>query len=386
MPDTPDRPPIHLVHRPELGGYHFGPDHPMGPGRVDSALELSAALGLLDHLEVVAPPAADDALLRLVHDADYIEAVKQQRTRTLYGIGTTDNPATPGLHEVASAICTATVSAAEAVRTGAARAAINISGGLHHAMPSATSGFCVYNDAAIAIRWLREHGVQRVAYIDLDAHHGDGVQTICYDDPGVLTVSLHESPVHLFPGTGFATETGGRRAPGTAVNLALPPHTDDAMWLRAFDAVVPDVVRAFDPQIVISQHGCDAHVSDPLTDLELTVDGMVESYRRVRDLVAEVADGRWVAVGGGGYSRVLAVPRAWSHLIATVAGHDLAPATPVPASYRDHHEGAPVTMTDGLEVEFDRFVDGFDPASRLDQAIMATRRAVFPDLGLDPEL
>ena len=195
----------------------------MSPGRVRYAVALADSLGVLDRLDVVAPPPADDALLATVHTPEYIEAVRRGVPDERYGLGTSDNPVFPEMHEVSSQVVTATVEAARQVWEGRTLRASNIAGGLHHAMPDRTSGFCVYNDVAVAIQWLLDHGVERVAYVDVDVHHGDGVQTVFWDDPRVMTVSLHETPVCLFPGTGFPTEIGGPNALGTAVNVALPP-------------------------------------------------------------------------------------------------------------------------------------------------------------------
>lgn len=374
-----------LVYSEALTGYDFGPDHAMSPGRVREAVALAGSLGVLDRLEVVAPPPADDALLTSVHTPDYIEAVRRCGADETYGLGTSDNPVFPGMHEVSSQVVTATVEAARQVWEGRALRASNIAGGLHHAMPSKTSGFCVYNDIAVAIHWLLDHGVERVAYVDVDVHHGDGVQAAFWDDPRVLTVSLHETPLCLFPGTGYATEIGGPGALGTAVNVALPPGTDDAGWLRAYDAVVPRVVAAHRPQVLVTQHGCDSHTHDPLADLDLSVDGQRASYQALARLAEETCGGRWVSTGGGGYAVLHVVPRAWTHLLAIVGGSPLDPETPTPQAWRDQvGEHAPQTMGDGVQISFRRFDDGFTPESRLDQAIMATRRAVFPELGLDP--
>jgi acetoin utilization protein AcuC len=372
-----------LVFSEDLTKYDFGPEHPMAPGRVTHTIALARALGVLDRLTVVPPPPIDIELLQTVHSADYIEAVQRCEPDTAYGLGTTDNPIFPGMHEVAGLVAMATTEAARQVWTNDVGRASNISGGLHHAMPSRTSGFCVYNDVAIAIRWLLDHGCERIGYVDVDVHHGDGVQAIFYDDPRVMTVSLHETPVFLFPGTGFPYETG---AVGTAVNIALPPGTTDAGWLRAFDAVVPHVLRAHQPQVLISQHGCDSHRHDPLADLDLSLDGQRASYLAVAGLADELCEGRWISTGGGGYAVVHVVPRAWTHLLGIVSGEPIPPQTPVPEVWRaEMGDGAPRTMTDGVDVSFEPFEDGYTPASRLDQAIMATRRAVFPELGLDPE-
>ncbi|SEP60168.1 acetoin utilization protein AcuC [Microlunatus flavus] len=374
-----------LVYSDALTGYDFGKDHAMSPGRVEEAVGLARSLGVLDHLDVVAPPPADDALLATVHTPAYIEAVRRCQPDPEHGLGTTDNPVFPGMHEVSSQVVTATVEAARQVWEGGVLRASNIAGGLHHAMPDKTSGFCVYNDVAVGIRWLLDHGVERVAYVDVDVHHGDGVQTVFWDDPRVMTVSLHETPACLFPGTGFPTEIGGPGALGSAVNVALPPGTNDSGWLRAFHAIVPQVLAAHRPQVLVTQHGCDSHAHDPLADLDLTVDGQRASYLALADLADELCEGRWVSTGGGGYAVLHIVPRAWTHLLAIVGGEPLDPETPTPQSWRDKvGEYAPLTMGDGVEVSYRDFDGGFSPDSRLDQAIMATRRAVFPELGIDP--
>ncbi|HET9873636.1 MAG TPA: acetoin utilization protein AcuC [Propionibacteriaceae bacterium] len=377
----------HLIHSDALTKYDFGPDHPMAPGRVKNTISLSRALGVLDRLKMVEPPEIDLGLIRTVHDFDYVEAVQRAEPNPIFGLGTQDNPIFAGMHEVSARVAMATVEAARQVWTGSCQRANNISGGLHHAMPGFTSGFCIYNDLAIAIRWLLDNGCERVAYVDVDVHHGDGVQAIFYDDPRVLTVSLHETPATLFPGTGFPIETGGAGAKGSAVNVALPPGTSDAGWLRAFHAVVPDVLRAFKPTILVSQHGCDSHKVDPLADLNLSVDGQRASYQAIAGLADELCEGRWVSTGGGGYAAVEVVPRAWTHLLGVVSGHPVPPETVIPQAWRDQMgRWAPTVMTDHASADYVPFEDGISPNSRLDQAILATRRAVFPDLGLHPDL
>jgi acetoin utilization protein AcuC len=248
----------------------------------------------------------------------------------------------------------------------------------------------VFNDPAIAIAWLLRQGYERIAYVDVDVHHGDGVQAAFYDDPRVLTVSVHQTPLTLFPGTGFPEETGDPgKAMGSAVNLALPNGTDDSAWLRAFTAVVPSALRAFQPQILVTQNGCDAHHEDPLADLALTIDGQRASYRALHELAHELCDGRWVALGGGGYGLVRCVPRAWTHLLSEASGDPLDPATEIPQSWRDDVERRglrvrpPTHMTEGGYTGFSRW-DAFTE-SRVDRAIMRTRRASFPYFGLDPD-
>jgi acetoin utilization protein AcuC len=376
-----------LVFCEELTHYDFGPDHPMAPGRVKNTISLARQLGVMDRLQVVPPPEIDRAVLETVHDPAYIDAVERGRADLRHGLGTTDNPIFPEMHEISGLVAMASVEAARQIWQGGALRACNVSGGLHHAMPDRTSGFCVYNDIALAITWLLDNGCERVGYVDVDVHHGDGVQAIFYDDPRVLTISLHETPACLFPGTGFPTETGGPNARGSAVNLALPPGTTDAGWLRAFHAVVPQALRAFRPTVLVTQHGCDSHRYDPLADLNLSLDGQRASYLALADLADELCDGRWLSTGGGGYAVLNVVPRAWTHLLGIVTGEPVEPETVVPDAWRaEVGESMPLTMSDGASVAFQPFDEGISPESRIDQAIIATRNAVFPELGLEPGL
>ncbi|MDT0546009.1 MULTISPECIES: acetoin utilization protein AcuC [Streptomyces] len=378
-----------------LTGYDFGAGHPMAPVRLALTMRLVEAFGLDRAVEVVAAKPAGESTLRLVHRQDYIEAVRRVSADPAsadgsYGLGTVDDPAFAGMHEASALIAGQSVAAAESVWRGEVLHAVNFSGGLHHAMPGAASGFCVYNDAALAIARLLEMGAERVAYVDVDVHHGDGVQAAFWDDPRVLTISLHEHPRTLFPQTGWPEESGGDRAPGGAVNVALPAGTGDAGWLRAYHAVVPELLAAFRPQVLVTQHGTDTHVEDPLAHLAVTVDAQRAVAESCHDLAHEHADGRWLALGGGGYAVVDVVPRTWTHLVAIAAGRPVAPEAEVPEDwrhevYRRTRQSAPWRMTDGRQPQWRDFGEwGYDPGDRLDQAILATRRAVFPHHGLLP--
>src|SRR3954469_14998669 len=392
MPACPG--PASVVFDPTLTEYDFGPSHPMSPVRVDLTMRLAGDLGVLDRLPSVDAPVASDDLIGTVHEAGLIDAVKRAGADPLgfepaYGLGSDDNPVFAGMHHAAAHVVGATAEAFRQVWSGESRHSASICGGLHHAMPDRASGFCIYNDVAVGIRWLLEQGVERVAYVDVDVHHGDGVECIFYDDPRVLTISLHETGQALFPGTGFPTECGRGDAEGTAVNVALPPGTSDAGWLRAFHAVVPTLVREFAPEVLVTQHGCDSHRDDPLAHLMLTVDGHRASYRALHDLAHEVCGGRWVATGGGGYAVVDVVPRSWTHLLAIVGGAPLDPQTATPADWREHvehplHRPAPARMTDGRDAAYRDWSGGYDPATWLDRAVHETRMAVFPEHGLDP--
>jgi acetoin utilization protein AcuC len=377
-----------------LVAYDFGPDHPLNPLRVDLTIRLARELGVLDLANVTVAgfePATED-VVALVHEAGYIEAVRRAgadpvQAEAARGLGTPDTPAFRGMHEASLRVVGASLAAAEAVWSGRAEHAVNVAGGLHHAMPGAASGFCVYNDPAVAIAWLLEQGAERVAYVDVDVHHGDGVERAFWREPRVLTISVHESGRYLFPGTGFPDDCGGPGADGSAVNLALPPGTSDAAWLRAFHAVVPPLLADFRPQVLVTQHGCDSHVLDPLAHLGLTVDGQRASYAALHELAHRHADGRWLAVGGGGYELAQVVPRAWTHLLAEAAGQPVAPDTEVPAAWREYVTqryglAAPQRMTDGATPTWRDWADGYDPADPVDRAVLATQRAVFPAHGL----
>lgn len=388
--------PVHVVWDDALTQYDFGRGHPMSPVRLALTIRLARDMGVLSRpgVEVHAPVAADDDLLATVHSRSLIAAVKAaaddpSTIDVRHGLGTDDDPCFTGMHEATARVVGGTVAAALAVWEGRAARAVNITGGLHHAMPGRAAGFCIYNDVAVGIQALLDAGAERVAYVDCDVHHGDGVQTVFYDDPRVLTISLHEHPRLLFPGTGFPEETGGPGAQGWAVNVALPPGTDDEGWLRAFHAVVPPLLRAWRPQILVTQHGCDSHVEDPLAHLALTVDGQRAAMLALHQLADELCEGKWVATGGGGYAIVDVVPRAWTHLLAIAAGASIDPMRPVPVEWRDYVVAAygrqpPRRMSDGGSTRVREWGSGYDPADRLDQAVISTRAAVFPYHGLDP--
>ncbi len=388
---------LYVAWDERLAAYDFGPDHPMAPVRVDLTIELARTFGLFAEagVSVERAPPATDVQLELVHIGSYIAAVRLAGRPDPgspipgFGLGTGDDPVFPGMHDASALVAGATLAAARAVWTGAAQHGASIAGGLHHAMRARASGFCVYNDPAIAIAWLLGHGAERMAYVDIDAHHGDGVQAAFYADPRVLTISLHEHPATLFPFTGLPAETGGPGAEGAAVNVALPAGTGDAGWLRAFHAIVPPLLRQFGPQVLVSQHGCDTHRLDPLANLELSIDAQRAAHAAIHALAHEAAGGRWLCTGGGGYELVQVVPRTWTHLLAEAAGQPINPGTQTPAGWREYvarRTGlqAPERMTDGAPAEFEPFESGYDPGQPVDRAIMATREAVFPLHGLMP--
>ncbi|MBO0803785.1 MAG: acetoin utilization protein AcuC [Nocardiopsaceae bacterium] len=380
-----------------LTSYDFGPGHPMAPVRVALTVALARQMGVLSAPSVTTlePPPATDAELELAHDGEYIEAVREAgrslRAAPAFGLGTPDDPVFEGMHEASALVTGATLAAARAVWTGASLHGVSVSGGLHHAMRRSASGFCVYNDPAIAITWLLSAGAERVAYVDTDVHHGDGVQAAFYGDPRVLTISLHEHPASLFPGTGLPGEIGSGDGAGYAVNVALPAGTGDRGWLRAFDAVVPPLLRAFRPTVLVTQHGCDSHELDPLAHLELSVDAQRAAAVALHDLAHELCGGRWLATGGGGYAVVQVVPRTWTHLLAIAAGTPVDPEAATPGGWRElarslTGETAPESMTDGAPARYTPFSSGIDPDDPVDRSIMRTRGAVFAHHGLATHL
>ncbi len=388
-----------IVWDESFTGYNFGPEHPMNPIRLDLTARLCRELGLFDlpGAEIISPDLPDDELLLTVHTEKYVQAVKAASADPAsadvrFGLGTEDDPAFHGIHEVSARIAAGSRDVAKAVWTGAARHGVNFTGGLHHAMPGNASGFCIYNDAGVAIDWLLKNGASRVAYVDIDAHHGDGVERMFWNDPRVMTISLHETGTILFPGTGFPGDVGSDQALGTAVNVAYPPGVADMQWLRGFHAVVPPLLRAFDPEIIVTQHGADSHMTDPLAHLSLSVDGQRVAAETLHDLSHELCGGKWIALGGGGYEVVGVVPRTWTHLTALALHKYIDLASPVPERWLTHVKErlgveAPPLMGDGVAdgglIWYRSWEAGFDPDNAVDRCVMATREATFSHHGLD---
>ena len=388
--------PTTVIWHESMLDYNFGPSHPMSPLRLDLTARLARDLGLFDlpAVTLAEPFVPDDDRLATVHDPAYIAAVRAagdnpDAADQGFGLGTEDTPAFHGMHQASARLVGGSVVAAEAVLSGRTVHAVNFGGGMHHAQPAKAAGFCVYNDAAAAVARFLEGGAARVLYIDADAHHGDGTQQVFWNDPRVMTISIHESGLSLFPGTGFANETGGPGAEGTAVNVALPAGTSDAGWLRAFHAVVPQLAEAFAPDVIVSQHGCDGHAEDPLTNLKVSVDTQRQAALTIADLAGQLCEGRWVATGGGGYNVASVVPRSWALLISAAANGGLRCSTPVPPSWRSyvlekHGVRVPELMGDGADTWWRSWEVGYDPNDAIDRTVMATRKEVFPLHGLDP--
>ena len=374
-----------LVLCPEARIYDHGPQHPLRPERVLLTWDLIEACGLLANANVrtVGCRAASDDELLLVHTPEYLDATKRAGdgdagSFARFGYGPGDNPIFPRMHEAGAIVAGATLSAAEAILAGDVEHAFNAAGGLHHAMPSRASGFCVYDDPAIAIAWLLDHGVDRIAYVDVDVHHGDGPQAIFYEDPRVLTISIHESGEYLFPGTGFIEERGAGDAIGTKVNVPLEPSTGDDGWLDAFQAVVLPLVRAWRPDVLVTQLGCDTHETDPLAHLRLTTRAYREAAKALHGLAHEAAGGRWLATGGGGYQWARVVPRAWTLCFAEMAGAGL--PDELPAAWIERAE---TTLRSPVPATFSEPApDRVAPAADARRVADRVRAAAFRALGV----
>lgn len=323
---------------PDLWARGFGPSHPLKPERLMRTFELLSAYGAFDdpRAQLIEPRMASDDELALFHTPEYIEVVKALGEGETdvpywrYGFGPGDNPIFEGMRESSGLKVGAALQAAELLLSGECDVAFSFSGGLHHAGPNFASGFCVFNDIAVAIHWLLRQG-QRIAYVDIDVHHGDGVQDAFYDTDQVLTISLHQDPRTLFPGTGFVHETGEGAGKGYSVNVPLPPGTDDRAYLSAFRAVVPPLLQRFSPNIVVTQLGVDSHFRDPLASLMLTTHGHLALFRELEQLAP-----RWLALGGGGYE-INVVPRSWSLAFGVMSGQTW--PDELPESYRSRYRG-----------------------------------------------
>lgn len=321
-----------LIFSPLFGGYSYGDDHPFKLHRYQLAVDLMKAYGLLELPGVEIRdclPVSDDMLFSF-HSPDYIDRLREfsgadePRADFRYGLGDADCPVFRGMYDYAALGAGATCTAARLVDEEGFDVAFNLAGGWHHAHRARASGFSYINDAVLAINWLVERG-RRVAYLDIDAHHGDGVQEAFYDSDRVLTVSLHESGTYFFPGTGFEHESGCGAGTGYSVNIPLPAHTDDAVYMKAFDEAAFPLIAAFDPDILVTQIGADAFRTDPLTRLEITTHSYGCIMRKLKALRIP-----WVALGGGGYD-LLNSARAWC--IAWSEMNGVRPAPRLPAEF-----------------------------------------------------
>ncbi len=321
---------VPVIFHPDYLAYDFGSEHPFSPVRLEMVVELLEALG--EPVDFVEPPLARREEILWVHAERFVRRVEAASRGEdpgdlmQYGLGTGDTPVFPEMDRAARRLVGGTLEAARRIASGRAKRVLQLGGGLHHAQYDRASGFCVYNDLAVAIRYLLDQGL-RVAYLDIDVHHGDGVQWIFYDEPRVLTLSLHESGRYLFPGTGHVHELGRGAAVGTKLNLPLEPFTEDQSWLLALETVAPRALEWFRPDVIVLQAGADAHYMDPLADLLLTTQGYLQAYSRVLEYADTFAGGRLLVTLGGGYS-LDATPRVWTLLYYMIQGKPIPKALP----------------------------------------------------------
>ncbi len=311
-----------LIDAASLPVYELGPEHPFARDRLRPLYDLIERQGLVEQSELIAAPLATDSELALAHDPAYVAFMRElsaaaedpalRRRAPTFGMGTADNPIAAGQHEGASAAAGASLACVRAVLEGRARAAFNPSGGLHHAMPAAASGFCIYNDLVVAIRAALDAGLSRVAYVDYDVHHGDGVEHAFAEDPRVLTVSYHEDPRVRWPGTGYVEDRGRGAGKGSVLNLPFLSGSGDGSWQHCVETSLRAALAVFKPELLVTQHGCDPHYEDPLADLRLSTGSFLFAAQLSQELAGEHCAGRWVASGGGGYQPYRVLPRAWA--------------------------------------------------------------------------
>jgi len=340
-----------FVYSPEQLGYKFSDTHPFNHKRLTLTMDLLRKINALDETAIIPARIATDEELLLAHEAKYIEIVKKAGHGELrdnqgepYGIGTEDTPIFENMHEASAQLVGGTLTAVDAVMQGQAEHALNLGGGLHHGFQGRASGFCIYNDSTVAIKYLQEKYGARVLYVDTDAHHGDGVQWSFYDDPDVCTLSIHETGRYLFPGTGNITERGSGAGYATSFNFPIDAFTEDESFLAIYEKSMREVFEFFKPDVVLTQNGADAHFFDPLTHLYGTMNIYQEIPKLAHKLAHEYCGGKWIAVGGGGYDIWRVVPRAWS-LIWTEMTDQAMPTGKLPQTWLERWQPeAPVPL------------------------------------------
>ena len=368
-----------FIYEEALSHHQLRGDHPMRPVRLQYTFDLLQGYGAFDGevSKLISPRPATEEELRWLHSAEYVSAVQAfslgsnayDPVRFNFS-GQGDNPTYPGMFDAAALSTGATLAAAELVADKEVDAAFSISGGLHHAAPDHASGFCVFNDPALAIKYFRLRGL-RVAYVDIDAHHGDGVQDAFFDDNQVMTISLHESGQYLFPGTGFVGETGRGQGVGYSVNVPLFPYTGDEIYLETFYALVPPLLQAFEPDVLVTQLGIDTYHSDPLTHLQITTRGYSEAVKALSKTGVP-----WLALGGGGYD-LMAVARSWTLAYGIML--DVEWPDQMPGSFAQAHGLTHLRDTLSPEVPSDVRQQGSRFA---EETISEVKEKIFPAHGL----
>ena len=319
-PKQVEDPPI--LYHPDYSTYTFGPNHPANPQKREKLIRLFDALGT--PINYIEPEHASDEAILTVHSSEYMHCVASASSLSWapgylrFGLDTDDVPIFPNMDEAARIQVGGTLLGAQMIAEDRSKKALQFGGGFHHAMPARAGGFCIYNDLSIAARYFKSQGL-RVAYIDIDVHHGDGVQWIHYREPDVLTISFHESGRYLFPNTGFAEERGEGDGLGAAINVPFEPQTDDASYIEAFTTIIPTALERFKPDVLLVATGVDAHFRDPLAHLMLTTHGFERLFVLLLEAAEQYTDGRALFTLSGGYDDLAAI-RIWTILIHTLNG------------------------------------------------------------------
>lgn len=331
-----------FVYSQEQLTYKFNDEHPFNHLRLNLTYDLLQKINAIQPDDVVEPRMATDEEIALIHEPSFIEAVKKAGRGELsegiahnYGLGTDDTPMFPNMHEAAALLVGGTLTAVDLVMENKAEHAINLGGGLHHGFRGKASGFCIYNDSSIAIEYMRKKYGARVLYVDTDAHHGDGVQWAFYDDNDVCTFSIHETGRYLFPGTGHVHEKGQGKGYGFSFNIPVDAFTEDESFLEAYETAMREIVAFFKPDVILSQNGADTHYFDPLSHLCTTMKTFRTIPKIAHELAHEYCDGRWIAVGGGGYDMWRVVPRAWSMIWLEMTNQMDKATGPLPKEWLD---------------------------------------------------
>ncbi|MEK4138073.1 acetoin utilization protein AcuC [Kurthia sp. FSL E2-0154] len=340
-----------FIYSPEQLDYKFSETHPFNQKRLQLTMDLLKQINALQPEQIKKARVATDEELLLGHDAAYIDIVKKAGHGELrngegevYGIGTEDTPIFKNMHEASAMFVGGTLTACDYVMQGKTNHALNLGGGLHHGFHGKASGFCIYNDSTVAIKYMQKKYDARILYIDTDAHHGDGVQWSFYDDPNVCTLSIHETGRYLFPGTGAVTERGNGEGYGTSFNIPLDAFTEDGSFLEVYETAIREVIAHFKPDVILTQNGADAHYFDPLTHLYSTIKTYESIPKIAHELAHEFCEGRWIAVGGGGYDIWRVVPRAWSMVWLAMTNQQV-PTGAIPQEWLDNwQKEAPVTL------------------------------------------